>query len=131
MLHEIRGANPTYTIPEPEFSNWAWSLANDSARLAAFRALVEMHPRSSGAHSDLGDSYLAVGDTVRAVHAFERALELNAASTYARNMIQRLKSNTPLSAAALCFLHYAVSRNAATEPAERLARLCCQHAASD
>lgn len=90
FLARVRTTDPGYSIPYRDLSDFAWS------RPAAERAgLLEvagtLHPLSTGAHSDLGVTYLELADTARAVAAFERVLRIDSTHTYARDQLRRLR----------------------------------------
>ena len=90
FMDEVRRTDPTYMLSQSELNNWGWA-ESGANRVGVFRTQVMLYPRSLGAHTDLADAYLARADTAAAISAFERALQVDSTSTYARSSLTRLK----------------------------------------
>ncbi len=59
--------------------------------LLVFRLSVEEYPSSWSSHEGLGKSYLAVGDTSKAIAHYRRSLELNPKNQNATDVLKRLQ----------------------------------------
>jgi dienelactone hydrolase len=91
FLERVLAANPGYTIPWSELANFAWSRPSTAARAGLFEVAAKLYPTMPDAHRELGDAYLALADTVRAIGAFERVLQLDSTHTYAREQLRKLR----------------------------------------
>jgi len=91
FLGRVLTSNPGYTIPFSELSAFAWSRSSAAARAGLFEVATTLYPTMPEAHSDLGDAYVAVGDTLRAAAAFERVLQLDSTRTYAKEQLRQLR----------------------------------------
>jgi len=69
-----------------------WFLDNKRAddAVTVFRLNVEENPRFADGYVGLGEAYLAIGDTARAVVNYRRALELNPRDQVAADFLRRL-----------------------------------------
>jgi len=75
-----RDSAEVYFFDESElYRPGSWLLNNKQPQdaLHVFRLYVEEYPTSWGSHRGLGHSYLAAGDTSRAIASYRRSLELN------------------------------------------------------
>jgi dienelactone hydrolase len=91
FLDEVRATNPAYTIALSELSAFAWSLQSAAARAGLFEVAVALHPQNAGVRSDLAETYVAMADTLRAIAAYERVLQLDSTSANAREQLRRLR----------------------------------------
>lgn len=58
--------------------------------VAMFLQNVSEFPTSSNAYDSLGDGYVAVSDTARAIGAYRKSLELDSSNSHAVEMVRRL-----------------------------------------
>jgi tetratricopeptide (TPR) repeat protein len=61
--------------------------------LIVFLLNVEEYPDAWSPYDGLGESYLAVGDTSRAIANYRRSLELNPTNQAAADVLKRLGAN--------------------------------------
>jgi Flp pilus assembly protein TadD len=61
--------------------------------IAIFELNCEQFPHSSNAWGSLGDSYVEIGDDVKAKQSYERALELDPENTEVREKLEKLEKN--------------------------------------
>jgi imidazolonepropionase-like amidohydrolase len=61
--------------------------------VAIFELNCEQFPRSSNAWGSLGDSYVEIGDDIKAKQSYERALELDPEDTELREKLEQLEKN--------------------------------------
>jgi tetratricopeptide (TPR) repeat protein len=59
--------------------------------IVLFRFCLSLYPESSEAHEGIGEAYARKGMTEKAIESYHRALELNPASTNAKNKLDELK----------------------------------------
>lgn len=88
-----RDSAQAYLFDERELrSAGYWLLQNKKAHDAAvvFRLVVEEYPNSWASHDGLGESYLAAGDTSKAIASYRRSLELNPKNQDAADVLKRL-----------------------------------------
>jgi CubicO group peptidase (beta-lactamase class C family) len=60
--------------------------------IAVFQRNVELHPTSSNVYDSLGEAYVNAGDTTLAIQNYEKALELEPASSNAKTMLAKLRA---------------------------------------
>lgn len=88
-----RDSSDTYSFGASQLTPAGfWLLDNKRPReaLPVFRLGVEEDPESSSAHEGLGESYLAIGDTSKAVASYGRALELDPKNRQVADVLRRL-----------------------------------------
>lgn len=68
---------------------------NDNTELAVqtFKCAVQMYPKSSNAYDILGDAYLRVADTLKAIETYKQSLELNPEDDVAAEVLKKLDEN--------------------------------------
>jgi len=89
LLERIRRRNSTYMIPEDELSSLDWDLPGREA-VALFQVRAAMYPASIMAHTELGEAYMAQLDSTSARASFQRAVQIDSTTTYARDMLLKL-----------------------------------------
>lgn len=72
-----------------------WLLDNNKPQdaLLVFQLSVEEYPSSASSHEGLGESYLAVGDTVRSIASYRRSMSLDPKNKAAADALKRLGIN--------------------------------------
>jgi tetratricopeptide (TPR) repeat protein len=84
-----------YDISARNINGLGWTLFNVLNRkdqaLKIFKLNTEIYPDSDNVYYNYGDCLLEVGDTVNAIKAFHKSLELNPKNADAKKMIANLK----------------------------------------
>ena len=83
----------TYFFDESQLNAvgyWLLDERRPSEALSIFRLNLEEFPQSSNGFEGLGESYLGVGDTSKAIANLQRSLELNAKNQDAADVLRRL-----------------------------------------
>ena len=90
-----RDSANAYVFDDRELSGAGYSLLHSKKAqdaIIVLRFAVEEYPNSWLAHDDLGDAYLALGDTTNAIAQYKRSLELHPNNQDRQNVLKRLEA---------------------------------------
>lgn len=79
---------------EDEMTMYGYSLLWDGKTeeaIAIFQLIVDQFPESSNPYDSLGEGYMALGDTTKAIANYKRSLELNPDNFNADDQIERMR----------------------------------------
>ena len=94
QYHQMRATHPSEAFDESLLNTHGYRLLGaDRARdaIAIFELNVAEYPDASNPYDSLGEVYLAVGDTARAIENYEKSVELDSGNTNGLAVLERIR----------------------------------------
>ncbi|MCB0629690.1 MAG: S41 family peptidase [Saprospiraceae bacterium] len=96
LYHQLKNEHPgAYNFEnEDELTMYGYSLLWAGLKeeaIAIFKLIVEQFPESSNPYDSLGEGYMVIGDTTRAIANYKRSLALNPDNFNADDQIERMR----------------------------------------
>ena len=99
LFHELKAAHPQYfDLGERALNAKGYQLLRYRKKeeaVALFSVNAALHPDSYNVYDSLGEAYMNLGDTARAVENYKKSLALNPENANAEKMLEKLRKKSP------------------------------------
>lgn len=99
LFHELKAAHPLYfDLDERSLNAKGYQLLRYRKKeeaVALFSVNAALHPDSHNVYDSLGEAYMNLGDTARAIRNYEKSLALNPENANAEKMLEKLRKKSP------------------------------------
>ncbi len=85
---------PRYNVSESEINSFGYNLMNQEKyddALEIFKLNTDLHPNGYNAFDSYGECLLIVGDTINAIRAYKRSIELYSGNTSAEKVLEKIE----------------------------------------
>lgn len=99
IVQDILDADPTWTLPEHDLTNWGWTILADGRcgdAVSLLRMAEQLYTESSEVKTVLGEAHVALGDRQEGARSYREAVRLSSGSPLATERLSLLEAGESL-----------------------------------